>query len=434
MPNITRTLSPAGAISNGAAWCVVESSGTSSMKWQASGATVVVSAGTYTIRYRYAEMYSTPADETVVITSSNNSATGTYGSVAWKSTWQPPISMCLFRGQVFTVGEKRTTPDSGISAARLVRWSEIGAFRFLGCTANALKNTAGEFYLGESDAEMGMRVLPLSNCVMVYGSFSTWALVPVSQPAPGYSPQFVMNTGIKQPLAVGGHDKAHLLVDKMGFLYLITPDGGTVKHTNLGFQRIFSDMQNSLSLATGIGVISVVYNPDEDEFYIGNGASSYLFKDGVLTQLSRAYTSYINQGGALLSSHESTLFTDEPMSSVSQLDASPVARFSTEPMNFNIAGVKQVTNVSLIGSFREAYVSVDWRNSKGFPFMSTPWRRCSPQGYCAPMVSGVDFRVNCMVPYADTYISAVAIEWQLSDKTSVRGAYVSPITAGAGRQ
>ena len=424
MPNITRTLSPAGAITNGAAWCV-KSSVANTPDWKASGESVTVVAGTYTVQYRYAEMYSSPADETVVIVASNDTATSTYGAIAWKAAWQPPISMCLFRGQVFTIGVKHTTPDTGVSDARLVRWSEIGAFRFLDCTANPVRNEAGEFYLGESDSEMGMRVLPMKNCVMAYGSFSAWALIPVVQPVPGFAFQKVLPTGIKQPLAVGGPPEKHLLIDRMGYLWLLTPDGVNVKATRIGHQELFYDMQDSLSIATGVGLISIVYNYDDDEFYISNGKKSFIFSDNVLTELSKAYTSYISVGEALLSSHEGSTFTGAPMSCVTSLDTNNVTVVSTEPFNFGIAGIKTISGVNIIGSFGDAYVSVDWRNNKSKPFMSTPWRRCSPQGFCAPMVSGVDLRINCMMPYSEAHIDSLAVEWQLSDKQSVRGNYVN---------
>ena len=428
MPNITRTLLPAGAITNGAVWCV-KSSVANTPDWKASGESVTVVAGTYTVQYRYTEMYSSPADETVVITSSDSTATSTYGSIAWKAAWQPPISMCLFRGQVFTIGVKHTTPDSGVSDARLVRWSEIGAFRFLDCTANPMRNEAGEFYLGESDSEMGMRVLPMKNCVMAYGSFSSWALIPVTQPVPGFAVQKILPTGIKQPLAVGGPAEKHLLVDRMGYLWLLVPDGQNVKPTRIGHYALFSDMQKDLSIATGEGVVAVVYNQDDDEFYISNGRRSFIFSDNVLTELDKAYTSYISVGEAILSSHEDSLFTGSPMSCVTELDSNPMLKASTEAVNFGIAGIKTISGVSIIGSFSEAYVSIDWRNNKASPFMSTPWKRCSPQGFCAPMVSGVDLRINCMMPYSGAHIDSLVVEWQLSDKQSVRGNYVDKTSA-----
>jgi len=423
MPDITVTITPAGAVSNGAKWCI--DGGT---QWRASGTAYTATAGTYYVQYKYAEDYSTPDDTTVVVAAAPVAVSAVYGSVPWKADWQPPISMCLFKGQVFTCGVKHTTPDSGVSDARIVRWSEIGAFRFLGCTANALRNEAGEYYLGKSDSEMAMRVLPLGNAVVVYGSFSTVALKPVTEPAPTYSPSHVMSTGIKQPLAVGGDDKVHLLVDRSGYLRSVVQGQGGVQSKILGYQDIFAPMQSDLDMATGLGVISVVYNSDDEEFYISDGRRSFLFSEGILTELSQAYTSYVNAGGSLLSSHESSLFTEVPISCVTMLDNSPMLYFVTEPFNFGVSGVKQVQSVELLGSFKDAEVSIDWRNNKSEPFRSTPWKRCSPQGVCKPIVSGSDIRIACRMPYEGAHIDSVIVEWQLSDKTSVRGNYVNNST------
>lgn len=424
MPDITVTITPAGAVTAGAEWCIEGKTG-----WQASGTTYSASAGTYYVQYRYAEGYSTPAEEAVTMVATPIAVSGVYGAVSWKSGWQPPISMCFFKGQVFTCGVKHTTPDSGVSDARLVRWSEIGAFRFLDCTANPLRNEAGQLYLGKSDSEMALRVLPLKEAVVVYGSFSTIALKPVTDPAPTYSPSLVMPTGIKQPLAVGGDENAHLLVDRSGYLRMVTVSQVGVQSKILGYQDIFAPMQADLSIATGQGVIVVTYNPDDEEFYISDGRRSFLYSEGVLTEISKAYSGYIKPGEALLSSHENSLFTDAPLSAITVLDSSPMLYFITDPVNFNMGGIKQIQGVELLGSFKDAEVSIDWRNNKSEPFRSTPWKRCSPQGICKPIVSGSDIRVKCRMPYSDAVLDGIVIEWQLSDKMSVRGNYVGTSTS-----
>jgi hypothetical protein len=421
MPNITVTLSPAGAISAGAEWCIEGKT-----EWKASGTAYLAAAGTYVVQYKYAEDYSTPAEETVAVAAIPVAVTGTYGAVPWKSGWKPPISMCLFRGQVFTCGVKHTTPDSGVSDARLVRWSEIGAFRFLDCTANPQRNEAGEYYLSYNKNEMALRVLPLKEAVIVYGSYSTVALRPVVEPAPTFSPSLVMPIGIRQPLAVAGDEEKHLLVDRNGYLRLIGMEKTEFKSKVIGHQELFEGMQSDLAMSTGLGLISIVHNPEDDEFYISDGRQSFLFREGVLTELDEAYTSYINIGGALLSVADSTYTTTYPLSHVIVLDASPYVSFTTDPFNFNLSGIKQIQSVEVLGSFEDAEVSVDWRNSKADVYRSTAWKRCSPSGICKPIVSGADFRLKCRIPYvAGIQIDSVVIEWQLSDKMNVRGNYVS---------
>jgi hypothetical protein len=238
MPNITVTLTPAEAIANGAKWCIEGLTA-----WTASAGVYAASAGTYIVQYKPVEGYQTPADATVVVAANPVSVTGTYSGDAWGAGWNPPISICLFRGQVIAAGVKHTAPESTVADARLVRWSEIGAFRFLGATATTMRNEAGEYYIGESNLDIALRVLPIKTGIVVYGAYSITVLDPVAQPVPAFGISKHLSIGIANPLAVAGNDKKHLLIDTTGNLWLIALDArDVISEKSIGYSHIFASL------------------------------------------------------------------------------------------------------------------------------------------------------------------------------------------------
>ena len=434
MSNVTVTISPAGANTLGARWCLAGVT-----EWLASGASASVSNGSYTIQYRYVEGYSSPAEEDITVIG-DTAKTGTYGVLSWDSTWEPPISMCFFRGQVFTCGVKHTAPynpfttlPGNLNVARLVRWSEIGALRFMGCTANNLRNEAGEYYIGDSDSEMALCVKPLGSAVICYGSFSVTSFTPVKEPAPGFRIEKLAEYGIKNPLAVDGNETTQVFIDRLGYLNVLSVTKSGIKVKRMGYQDIFSEMQEDMTFVTGEGIISVVYNREEDEYYISNGKRSFLWSTGDLTEISRAYTSIVNMGEAILSSHDADVFTGKPLSASTLLSPSPSLSFGIDTLDMGMVAVKTIVSVEVVGSWSTdavVEVMVQWRNNKSQPFRDTTWKRCSPMGFCAPFVSGVDFRIfGRITPYTDAVVESINLEWQLSDKNSVRGNYTSVNTA-----
>lgn len=428
---LTVTLTP-----DEAKWCIKGYTG-----WLASGDTVTLETGNYTIGFSYIESYLTPDDIEYTL-SENDSKSYTYTLLAWLDTWSPPISICLFRGQVIAGGclEVHEAYSTDPSSCRLVRWSEIGAFRFLGAGANPKKNEAGEWYLPGSNDEMVMRVLPLENAVVVYGAFSITALIPVSDPAPTFKIQeLVKGVGIANPLAVGGYDKQHVCVDRQGNLRIITP--GDVKQSVsakiLGFQEFFAPMQESVDFATGEGIISVVYNPDEEEYYIGNGEKSYLLNVDGVSEIGEAITSYVNLTNTRLAFTYPDWYTASAFGGVHSL--STTLSIQTDVVDFGSQAIKTIESIEVeadlpSGALLEAMV--EWRNDRGGSFYSTTWKRCSPSGFVALLVSGRDLRINLRCDKIDGFmLNNIRVNWKLSDKHAVRGAYLdaSSTTARSGQ-
>jgi hypothetical protein len=350
---------------------------------------------------------------------------------SWTSSWGPPVSMCLFRGQVFMGGRKVASPSAD---ARRIRWSEIGAFKFLGATATSQRNEAGEYYLDGSDTEMVMRLLPMLDAVIVYGSFVTLSLSPVAQPAPTFSPQTIVNTGITNPLAVAGDRNKHVCIDRSGYLRLLVGSTKSGYESKIiGYDDIFGPMQAGFNFTTGTGIISVVYNPDDEEYYISNGSTSYLFDGVSLTQIDVAISSYTNIKGTVLQGHDSGTIVAGPIASVTTLDANPYLYFSTDTYDFNTSGIKTIKVIEVVGTFAPTStveVMVQWRNNRGSVYNSTTWKRCAPSGFVSPNVSGVDFKILVRVnEWEGTSIDSIAVEWQKSDRHSSRGYVTSANTS-----
>ena len=425
MPNITATLAPSAVNTINSGWCVKNYS-----DWLASAEPFAVVAGTYTVQFRYVEGYSTPADQTVTVAASNVAITRTYGAISWKADWQPPVSICLFRGQVFTCGSKSATAGT---ARRLVRWSEIGAFRFLDCTANPFRNEAGVYYVGDNDEDVALRVLPLKSAVICYGAYSITAFTPVKDPVPGFKIDRIADIGIKNPLAVNGSENQHVFVDRHGYLRTLTITTDGLRISNLGYQHIFAGMQDDYNMVTGLGIINVVYNKVDEEFYISDGLESYRFARKELADSGRrSMLDNSNDLSELSKAYTSVIGTRPIIGAVFDLLAGGATRylqFETETIDLGMSAIKTISTVEVLGNWAASAtveVMVKWRNDRSTTFTSTSWVRCSPDGFASPMVSGRDLRICVRIDnHTGAIIEAVILEWQLSDKHSVRGNYTS---------
>jgi hypothetical protein len=434
MGSLAVTLLPSAVNSRNAKWAISGVPG-----WHLSGAVVTVANGSYTVEYRPIEDYMTPVAETVAVSGTTTKNT-TYPAQAWPSSWGPPITACLFRGQV-VVGGRITAPVA--DDTRRMRWGEIGAFRFLGATADSKKNEAGEAYLADVPNEMLMALLPLKVGVVVYSSSTIFVLEPVAAPAPTFGKKPLLPIGIANPLAccgnsVAGKDDAteHLCVDRKGNLRIISiSQYGAVVSQNLGFQPIFEPMQKDLDLTTGKGMISICYNPGEDEYYISNGERSYVYNKHSLTEIGTAITSFVDLVRVPTLTDFGT-FKSTPIGFAQELTSKEFIYLETDIIDFSLLALKTVMCVDVSGSFGEKSrmsVSVKWRMSRSAGWRQSPWKRCTPEGSCMPIVAGSEFKFCVMVtPVLGTSLDSLTIEWKLTDKRGIRGTYASGSTPDTG--
>jgi hypothetical protein len=440
MANFTVNITPVAVNSLGAKWCIVGKS-----RWYNSGDVTTIATAGDIISFRYINNYFTPTN--ITITSAMlaaGSTTATYVETQWLASWGAPMCGCFFRGQVILGGKYLTTQEAFPSDSRIVRWSEIGAFRFLGATANAKKNEAGFTYTSEYVDECVMSILPLKNGVVVYSTMSIFIMKPASSPAPTYSiDEFKSGIGILHPLAVAGHKSQHVLVTKEGYLCKVYIDQyGQTIFKNMGYQHIFAPMQDTFSITSGTGIVAIVYNPDDDEYYISDGITSYLFHNDMLFEIGATITSYINTNPSIMSDELFQHCGNKKLGCVSYNINKNDIYLETDIQDFGLSAIKTIQQVEIAGGYnsdQEVYVMVKWRNKRSDEFRETEWRRCSPNGVATPIVSGTDFRICAkitpllvegrIINPMNVEISNITVEWKLIDKSSVRGNYASSSAA-----
>jgi len=339
----------------------------------------------------------------------------------WSDEWYQPVAACAFKGQIITCGA--TTATTSPSQSRIVRWTEIGAFDFLGKTANARKNTAGFTYAPTDDGEILLRCLPIKNMVIIYGTFSTFALVSVDRPVATFEIRPLKGVGIGNPLAVGGNLDKHLMIDRFGYLWMVTytpgvVGGGHSEMKRLGYSEYFAD---------SVGDVSVVYNNMEDEFYIGDGRRSFLYNDFGLTEIGKCVTSFVDlKNSQITNQNDVENIYNDPAGFIRPLPEQEFY-YSTDILDFNLSAIKTIESVEIGGSFglkTTAEVMVQWRNDKRGSFRDTPWKRCSPEGFVAPLVSGVEVKVILRLStYVDIELNHITVRYKVTDKRFIRGMY-----------
>jgi hypothetical protein len=347
----------------------------------------------------------------------------------WIVDFEQPISACHFRGQVIMAGA--TVNTGSPSQSRIVRWSDIGAFNFLGASANPRKNVAGEMYLPLDNYDIAMRVLPLGESVIVYSNFQIVELQPAQKPAVTFAITNIKDIGINNPLAVGGHEKEHILIDRTGALYSHTwTKGGAERGTGLkylGFEEYLLPLVEAADITSNFNLVSIVYNPGADEYYISNGRTSYLYKGGGLTEMAYSVTSLVDFANTQITNQSEFTAVDGSPAAIYMKTTDDMFYYESDTLDFGLLGIKTLEGLDLMGDFGDtpnAEVMVKWRNNKRGLFNETKWKRVSPEGFCAPLVSGVEFRVCIRIhPCTDVSLDMLMAKWKITDKRFIRGNY-----------
>lgn len=346
----------------------------------------------------------------------------------WSSDWYPPVCACFFRGQIIVAGSIVATTSP--SHSRRVQWSEIGAVNFLGKSATPQKNIAGELFLPTDDKEIVQRVLELAKIVIVYGTFGVYKLIPMEKPAPGFGCEEIIDTGINSPLAVAGNMRKHLMLDRTGCLYTLTPGSGwgksEVEVKPLGYEEFLYPLVSGASFTDKHNMVSIVYNSDTDEFYISNGKVGYIYDENGLTQSCKHITSLITYQDAQVASTDFANISQSPVG-IYQMTGDRDFIYATNILDFGLSSIKLLEGIDIGGSFDDntsVDVMVAWRNNKRATFSDTNWKRVSPEGFCAPLVSGVEFIIYVrMSPCQEVELNTLTAKVKVTDKRFVRGMY-----------
>lgn len=374
---------------------------------------------------------------------------GSAGSI-WNSDWYQPVTICYNRGQIVAAGSKTHTTYP--SQNRQIMWSKIGEAKFLVTPTNhttlldSVSNTSGFMFEGSDDYGVILRILPLDKGFIVYSTFSIFALIPITDPVPSFSILPLLDVGIANPLAVGGPIKGEamgkqLFVDRMGVLWAISSAGTDERRsksllpTRLGYEEFLSPLQDNLSIANGIGIVSITYNPYKDEYYISNGQKSFVYNGIGLTPIDKCITSMVDFQNAQVTTgfHYGTL-QDAVYGYYYTLFSSSAFLAVTDIIDFKMSARKTLETIHLginIPEGATAEVMIEWRNGKNKPFQKTPWKRLSPEGVVSPLVTAVEFRIWVKCSNWDgVELSDGTIMWKLVDKNGIRGAYASDTSTG----
>lgn len=352
----------------------------------------------------------------------NISDSGGESGDKWNSGWRQPIAACFNHGQVFLGGA--STYEGTPSHSRLIRWSQIGTFDFLGHTANENLNTAGEWYQQTSDKDMVMAIKSLDKATLVYSQFGVFALVPVATPVPTFAFKRIYEGGINNPLAVGGGDKEHVFVDRLGTLCSVN---AKLEVTQLGFSEFLAPLNRDTVIATGTNLLSVQYNPLEEEYYIGNGDEGFILNEDGFVGCSKTVSGLVSfeDSNSLVAAQ----FGMSPGGSLGfTLDGgNKHLQLVTEPTDLGIPAIKTVQMVTVLSSLPEGAqmeVAVDWRMDRSTPFRRSKWVRANPEGAAYPLISAVEFRICVrIIPFDGARVYAINVGWKSSDRRNIRGTY-----------
>jgi len=301
---------------------------------------------------------------------------------------------CNYMGQLIGGGVISSWYSLGIND---VIWSNIGS---VDCTPSK-KNEAG--FMKMPWEGIVQKVIRLDNKVMVYGYDGIASLIPKERYL-GLA-EFSSIPGIPGRSCVGGNKDRHVLVDNEGYVWSITP-----KEINrLGYK----EFMNTMTLANVI----VDYDLNNDEFYISDGTKNYLLNKFGMCETKQFPSSIFTVGGTSYGTvvEEAAGTKDE-------------ARIYSNILDLGLAGIKTLTSVNygirdVTGTLTaSAYSKYDLSSG----FVLNPMKVVNKEGVWFGPVSGTELKTVLKSDnYSDFRLDYIAINYKVSDKRYVRGAYIT---------
>jgi hypothetical protein len=252
----------------------------------------------------------------------------------------------------------------------------------------------------------------------VYAEDGVFALIPMEEPAPGFSIKRLANFGIHNSWDVGVGNKEHIFVDVSGRLWRISED---LSITLLDYREYIK--LNS----TGTSEFNFIsFNPVEDEYYIGGKIASFVLTKQGMSRINKTVVSPTIAGAQ----SNSTFGNFQGF----YLSHSAIDRFEieTEVFDIELRGIKTIAFVNLgvtIDSGKTVEVKVFSRYSKVGGFFDNGWKTVNKEGFVYSGASGIDFKIGIRTGNSSDYqslkLSSMSISWKLSDKRNVRGQYVN---------
>ncbi len=125
----------------------------------------------------------------------------------------------------------------------------------------------------------------LGDSVIVYGDDGAAIMKPIVEPIPTFSITRLDIPGIMNTGAVNGDKNQHMLVDKEGYIWRVTEEGPE----RLDYHEYISEIDDD--------DVIVSYNKTLGDFYITNGARTFLLSPHGMTEVSQVIMSTVYHNG-----------------------------------------------------------------------------------------------------------------------------------------
>ncbi len=247
-----------------------------------------------------------------------------------------------------------------------------------------------------------LRIVPLDDSLIVYGSNGVTQMFPVDSPYPTFGFRKLLDYGINSRSSVINANGRHIFLTKGGVLREFTKDGGVKR---LGFSEFFTSMDGN--------DVVLSYAPEEEErgdVIISDGSTSFLLTDeNKLCEISKLYTS-----SAFIDSTSVGIFEDTSVNSFELI---------TDALSFNTAARKTVTSVEVTGTdTTEMTAALDYSLTKAQSFSRTGFKKSNLEGISYPRAGGYEHRVVLRATdYTKIEIDDLDVKVQYDDKRNIRG-------------
>ena len=243
----------------------------------------------------------------------------------------------------------------------------------------------------------------LGTYLIVYGESGIAALrTMVEVPTMALIP--LTDYGIKSRAHIGGGDKGHVFIDTKGQVRKLNPD----------LTMEFLDYSEFI-LPILDDDFHVVYDENENEFYIGSGSKSFLLSSIGLTEIHQIVTSVLTDDTGKVGIFESTgVSTSTIVSNVIVIGNS---------------SLNTLTSIELDGEYEDGIqVAIDHRYSRSASFSRSSFISLNTMGWARFNFSGLEFRIVIRAPDFENFNpSDITIKWKTTDKRNIRGISVSKI-------
>ncbi len=306
-------------------------------------------------------------------------------------------TVCDYKGQLVAGRPAGYDPN-------VVLWGEIGEADMTLSAANV----AG--YRQMPWPGTVLCVKRLGDYVIVYGDNGISFLRGVDQPVPTMGLLDGPSFGIMGAGAVGGDANEHMFISASGKAYKINKK---LEITELGYEEFFAPM----------GTIMISYDPIEGDYYISNGATSYLLTTFGLGQIPQHVSSCQRYHARLVGTYE--------------MDSDMSLRIETGDIDMRTAAEKKIDTIELSAYGDSGGYTIGGVVLYGSGYYTAPMRKANTLNTATCPMSGTRFRIRVRAasafPMFYKVLDYANIWWQLTDKRFIRGPYAGQVTPGSDR-